>query len=297
MPVVKSSERQNALIDDDYQNEAERGCGQDDDATSVAGSSSDSSVSYATSGFHNGPTKQEKMRPFIKPFSEMVLIEKLAFIVAWITIILAFITMIIEGSKFVVASWILSMIMGPYLYYQKFTITNMAIMKETNNSLERDITRLKGENTRLSYNGDELEGRVEDLLDVEEALEIITNSNGQSTDALEKEAKSNTEIVQQVEQTAYGSIIEALISLIYEEVLNKNNKNNIDKIVLSGEDVTKMIQNLNDVKGLFVHEYRLRNILVGNPIGESIIDALQNLLDEEILVKNSIFEVVNKQIL
>mmetsp|Transcript_46068 Transcript_46068/g.51365 ORF Transcript_46068/g.51365 Transcript_46068/m.51365 type:complete len:299 (+) Transcript_46068:132-1028(+) len=296
MSVVTSSERRNALIDDDYQKEAERGRGHDDDTTSIADSSSDSSISNATSGFHNGPTKQEQMRPLIKPFSKMILIEKLAFIVAWITIILSFIAMIIEGGKFVVASWIFSMIMGPYLYYQKVTLTNMAIMKETNNSLERDISRLKGENTTFSYNGDELEGRVEDLLDVEEALEIVTNSNGQSEDALEKKMKSNTEIVQQMKQTAHGIVIEVLISLIYQEVLNKNNNNNnIDKIFLSEKDVTKMIQNLNGVKGLFINEYRLRNTLVGNPIGESIFDALQNLLDKEILVKDSIFEVENKQ--
>ena len=296
MSLVTSSERRNALIDDDYQKEAERGRGHDDDTTSIADSSSDSSISNATSGFHNGPTKQEQMRPLIKPFSKMILIEKLAFIVAWITIILSFIAMIIEGGKFVVASWIFSMIMGPYLYYQKVTLTNMAIMKETNNSLERDITRLKGENTTFSYNGDELEGRVEDLLDVEEALEIVTNSNGQSEDALEKKMKSNTEIVQQMKQTAHGIVIEVLISLIYQEVLNKNNNNNnIDKIFLSEKDVTKMIQNLNGVKGLFINEYRLRNTLVGNPIGESIFDALQNLLDKEILVKDSIFEVENKQ--
>lgn len=295
MPVVTSSERRNALIDDDYQKEAERYRGHEGAATSVAGSSADSTISYATSGFHNGPTKQEKLRPLIKPFSEMILIEKLAFIVAWISVILAFIAMIIEGSKFVVASWILSMIMGPYLYYQKVTLTNMSFMKETNNSLERDVTRLKGENTRLSYNVDELEGRVEDLLDVEEALEIITNSNGQSVDALEQQSKSNTEIVHRVKQTAYSSIIEALIPMIYQEELNKNNDNNIDTIVLSEEDVTVMIRNLNDVKGLFIHEYRLRDTLVGgNPIGESIIDALQNLLDEEILAKDSIFEVVKK---
>jgi len=297
MSVVTSSERRNALIDDDYQKEAERGRGHDDDTTSIADSSSDSSISNATSGFHNGPTKQEQMRPLIKPFSKMILIEKLAFIVAWITIILSFIAMIIEGGKFVVASWIFSMIMGPYLYYQKVTLTNMAIMKETNNSLERDISRLKGENTTFSYNGDELEGRVEDLLDVEEALEIVTNSNGQSEDALEKKMKSNTEIVQQMKQTAYGIVIEVLISLIYQEVLNKNNNNNnnIDKIFLSEKDVTKMIQNLNGVKGLFINEYRLRNTLVGNPIGESIFDALQNLLDKEILVKDSIFEVESEQ--
>mmetsp|Transcript_18598 Transcript_18598/g.21315 ORF Transcript_18598/g.21315 Transcript_18598/m.21315 type:complete len:90 (+) Transcript_18598:77-346(+) len=77
--------------------------------------------------------------------------------------------------------------------------------------------------------------------------------------------------------------------------INNNNNNNIDKIFLSEKDVTKMIQNLNGVKGLFINEYRLRNTLVGNPIGESIFDALQNLLDKEILVKDSIFEVESEQ--
>lgn len=259
-----------SLIDDDYQVEV----GRDDGPASI-----NSSATY-------GPTKEEDMRPLVKPYSKMNLREKIAFVVAWITFILAFSTMIVEGGKFALASWILSMIMGPYLYYQKVALTNIAIMKETKNSLERDVSRLKGESTKLSYIVDELDGRVEDLLDVEDALEIISNSDGQSVDALQQHIKSNTEKVEHMDRSVQGRVIETLVSLIYQE----SNTNS------SEEDVATIIRNLNDVSGLYINEDRLRRTLnCGNPIGESIIDVLQNLLDEEISAKKSIFGVVPKR--
>ena len=259
-----------SLIDDDYQVEV----GRDDGPASI-----NSSATY-------GPTKEEDMRPLVKPYSKMNLREKIAFVVAWITFILAFSTMIVEGGKFALASWILSMIMGPYLYYQKVALTNIAIMKETKNSLERDVSRLRGESTKLSYIVDELDGRVEDLLDVEDALEIISNSDGQSVDALQQHITSNTEKVEHMDRSVQGRVIETLVSLIYQE----SNTNS------SEEDVATIIRNLNDVSGLYINEDRLRRTLnCGSPIGESIIDVLQNLLDEEISAKKSIFGVVPKR--
>jgi hypothetical protein len=266
-----------SLIDDDYQEEEEEEEVERDDEHAPASISS--SATY-------GPTKQESIRPLIKPYSKMNLREKLAFVVAWITFILAFSAMIVEGSKFALASWILSMIMGPYLYYQKVTLTNMVVMKETKNSLERDVSRLKGESTRLSYIVDELDGRVEDLLDVEDALEIISNSDGQSVDVLKQQIKTNTEKLEQMDWSVQGRVIETLVSLIYQE----SNTNS------SEEDVATIIRNLNDVPGLYINEDRLLHTLDrGNPIGETIIDVLQNLLDEEISAKKSIFGVVPKR--
>lgn len=247
--------------------------------------------SVVSSGVHNlSSLKLEKQRPFIKPVSQMTLMEQVTALVAGISILLSLVAVIIEGSIYVVVSGLLSMIMGTYAYYQQTQLTNMTVLTEKTNSLEKDVGRLEGENTKLSYSIDELEGRVEDLLDVEDALEIIASSEGQSVYALEKDADANLGIVGQMKQSIQASVIETLMSLVYSR--EGNNDTDTAKVI-SEEETTSMIRKLEDIVGLSIYEDRLRDAVVGNSI-ESIIDTIQNLLDEDIPVKNRIFRVDNK---
>jgi len=247
--------------------------------------------SVVSSGTRNlSPKLEKRERPFIKPVSQMTLMEQVTAIVAGFSILLSLVAMIIEGSIYVVISGLLSITMGTYAYYQQTQLTNLAILKEKTNSIEKEVGRLEGENTKLSYSVDELEGRVEDLLDVEDALEIIASSDGRSVDALEKDAVDNLEIAGQMQQSIQASVIETLISLIYSR--QGSNDTDIDKVI-SEEDTTALIRKLEDIVGLSIYEDRLRDTVVGNSI-ESIIDTAQNLLDEDIPVKNRIFQVNNK---
>ena len=240
-------------------------------------------------GISSTPKKREtaKRRFFVKSVSEMTLREQVAVIVAGISILLSLIAMIIEGSVFVVISGLLSMIMGPYAYYQQTKVTDITILKETTNTLEREVNRLKGENRKLSYSVDELTGRVEDLLDAEDALEAISNSQGQSVDALEQQAEANAHKIGQMEQSTQALVIEALIPLIYKE---KENGADEKHLIITEEDAAATIRHLEYVVGLSIHRDLLRTAIVGNSV-ESIVDTVQNLLDEDISGNNSIFHL------
>ena len=158
-------------------------------------------------------------------------------------------------------------------------------MKETTNSLEREVNRLTGENRKLSYSVDELVGRVEDLLDAEDALEVISNSLDRSVDALEQRTETNAHKLEQMVQSTPALVIEALVPLIYKD---KQNEADAKYSVISEEDATATIQHLEHVVGLSIDGNRLRNTVVGKSV-ESIIDVMQNLLDENISRKKAIF--------
>ena len=332
MAEESTSDRLNALIDDDYQEIVERIEEEEEEADDDDDEDGETVFSLVSSFFRNGPTKSKKTRQVMKPFANMNGGEKISCIVACVAIVLAFIAMLAEGGVYAVLSWFFSVIMGAYLYYQNISVTNMAIVKETKDALVRDVTLLKGENTRLSYNVDELEGRVEDLIDVEEgtihkftrhtyehlfascqltykiiiintliqtglllcaALDFIYCANGQSIDTLEEQVKKNTVILKQMEQSTGTNdrVVEALISLIHRKQFDKNNiitieRNSAETRVITEDDITAITRNFNDIMGLYVNEARLKNILIiGRPVSECVMDALQNLSDESSIFK------------
>lgn len=233
------------------------------------------------------PPKVETKQRTFKPFSQMTLMEQVTAFVAVTSIVLALIAMIVEGSYVVIATGILQMIIGTFAYYQQTRITLMSVLKEKTHVLEKETARLEEDNTRMTYYLDELEGRMEDLLDVEDALEVIENSERQSVDALEKDAVVNREIAAQLRHTVKVRTIEALMCFLCSRqgVLNDDATANP---IITEEETAILISRLDKITGLTFLEDRLKKAIVGNT-NESIVDALQNLLDEETPTKSQIF--------
>jgi hypothetical protein len=241
-----------------------------------------------SSAVRNVPPKQAKQEtkesePMIISIFQMSLNEQVTAIVAGFIILLSLATIVIEGTFFAILSGLLSIVMGSYAHYQQTQLTKVAIMRERSDMLQKEIARLGGDNTKLTYFADEMEGRVEDLLDVEDALEII--SEGQSVNALQKHTDANLLAVCKIQKSVEMGVIETLISSIF----SRENDAEIDAPITDAES-TKMMKKLKGIVGLSVNERRLQQTVVGNSI-ESIIDALQNLLDEDIPARNRIFQV------
>jgi len=220
----------------------------------------------------------------------MTLMEQVMAIVAGFSIVLSLVTMVIEGTVYVILSGVLQVIMGIYAYHQQTLITTITNLKEKSIVFESEIARLGADNTRLSYDVDELEGRVEDLLDVEDALQLVSKSR--SIDALERDADENLRKVCNLEHTIHASVIEIVISFIFCRQGNKGGTDSTtsEGMVFSEEDTSKMILKLDGIRGLSIDKNRLRSKVVAQPI-ESIIDTVQNLLDDDIPARNRIFHL------
>ena len=241
-------------------------------------------------------TKQNRFLG-LRPLSQLTLNEKVTAIVATFTVILAVATMAIEGSAIAIVSGLLAIIMGPYAHYQQTKVVQVVTMKRKSEFLKREILRLKGDNNRMNYFVEELEGRVEDLLDVEDALEIVSRPGDASINALQKDADTNLNWVCKMDDSVKTRAIETLVASICRKQVDReaSPEDGVDvSLLISEEDNQKILKDLQNIVGLSVNESRWRETVFGsgsNNAVESIIDVIQNLLDDELPAMNRIFHM------
>ncbi len=228
------------------------------------------------------PPEPELKGP-LKPVQETTPKERAAAIVAAFAIVTALAAMVVEGSAIVAIAGILSICMGPYAYYQQTRLTDIATLKQTAEVIQVEVDKLKIENGRLSKNIDDLGKTIDDLEDVEQALEVISKTQGQSVAALEKQVQENKEILSKMKKSTKGRVIQNLISIIYRGDADMDDK-------ISDEEATKVINNLKKIGGLVVHEDRLRKAMTGKSV-EAVIDVVKNLLSDNVPENEKIFEV------
>mmetsp|Transcript_50001 Transcript_50001/g.121159 ORF Transcript_50001/g.121159 Transcript_50001/m.121159 type:complete len:273 (-) Transcript_50001:745-1563(-) len=223
----------------------------------------------------------------LKPVAETTPKERAFAVIAGVTIVFAISAMVVEGGAVVVVGGILSMIMGPMAYWQQTRLTDIATLKETTAAVQVEVDRLKAENVRLKSNVDELGLTVEDLQEVEQALDIISKTQGQSVDALEEQVKQNQEILSHMKKSTRGRVIQNLISVIYRGDKDFDN-------IISEDEATQVVEGLGDVSGLQFHEDKLRAAITGQSI-ESIVGVLQNLLSKETSEEERIFLITKEE--
>jgi hypothetical protein len=230
----------------------------------------------------NLPPEPELKGP-LKPVAETTVKERFAGIVAVCAVGTALAAIVVEQSAVVIVAGVLSCVMGPYAYYQQTKLTDIATLKETAAAVQVEVDRLKQENDQLGKSIDELGNTIDDLQDVEEALEVISKTQGQSVSALANQVQENKEILSKMKKSTKGRVIQNLISIIYR------GDSNSDEIICEDE-ATDVISGLNKIGGLTIHEDRLREAITGKSI-ESVINVVKNLLSEDIPEEERIFEV------
>jgi hypothetical protein len=237
-------------------------------------------------GGGGGPTRvnippEPDLKGPLKPIQETTPVERLTAAAAVITAILALSAMAVEGGAVVLVAGVLSLIMGPYAYYQQTKLTDIKTLKETTAAVEVEVNRLKDENVKLESTVNELGETIDDLQDIGDALEVIQNTQDQSVSAFEKQVAENQDILKRMKQSTRGRVIQNLISIIYRGDKNQDN-------TICEDEADKVIAGLKDVSGVTVHEDRLRAAIVGKSI-EAIVDVVQNLLHENVPPEDQIF--------
>jgi septal ring factor EnvC (AmiA/AmiB activator) len=226
------------------------------------------------------PPEPELKGP-LKPVAETTPKERLTGLIAGLTVALALCAMVIENSAVVLVAGILSIIMGPYAYYQQTKLTDIATLKETTAALESEVNRFAQENVKLESTVNQLGETIEELHDVEQALLVISESQEQSVEALERQVDEYKKILEGMKTQTRDRVVQILISVIYRGDTNKDN-------IISLEEANRVIKGIDDVSGVTVHEDKLRAAIVGQSI-EAVVDVVQNLLREDIPEEDRIF--------
>jgi Skp family chaperone for outer membrane proteins len=226
------------------------------------------------------PPEPELKGP-LKPVAETTPKERIAGIIAGLAVALALAAMVIENSAVVLVAGILSIVMGPYAYYQQTKLTDIATLKETTAVLEVEVNRFAEENVKLESTVTQIGETIDELQDVEQALAVISDSEEQSVAALEKQVEEYQKILENMKTQTRDRVVQILISVIYRGDTNKDN-------IISLDEANAVIKGINDVSGVSVHAEKLRAAIVGKSI-EAVVDVVQNLLRADIPAEDRIF--------
>lgn len=86
--------------------------------------------------------------------------------------------MVAAGGSLVYVAGFLSIILSPYAVYQQKQLIDIEALEGTRDQLEEEVSKLRKTNEKLNDNVQDLEGTISRLKDVENALDILTQTQG-----------------------------------------------------------------------------------------------------------------------
>lgn len=141
--------------------------------------------------------------------------------------------------------------------------------------------RLTAENNRLAKNIDEMSNTVQDLKDIEDALEVITKTQGQTVDAFAQQVEKSREILKGMQSNLKTNVLQNLISLVLGSDVNQDN-------IVNETEVDELIRRIGNMTGVEIHEDKFRAAVVNKHVN-AVMDVIKNLLQDDLPEDERIF--------
>jgi hypothetical protein len=235
------------------------------------------------SGAPNLPPEPVVGQGFLKPIPETTPVERVAGGVAGVAVITAIVAMVIEQSAIVIVGGILSIIVGPYCYYQQTRLTDIRTLQETKDAVTAEVDRLAKENKRLVQSIDDMTGSVDRLQEIDQALAVLTETQGQTVDAFAKQVEDNKKILQQMRGNLKANILQNLLSVILRSDTDGD-------FVIGEPEIQDLIRRIQNISGVSIHEDRFRETIQGKSVN-AVMEIVKNLLRNDVPEKERIFEI------
>jgi hypothetical protein len=222
-------------------------------------------------------------REGLKPIAETTPVERATGVVAGAAVGTSVAAMIFEQSPIVIVAGVLSSALGPYAYYQQTRLTDIAALKETHEAVQREVNRLETENERLSQSVQTLASSVERLEDVEQALDVITATQGQNVSLFEEQVAENRNILAKMQNNLKANVLQNLLSVIIRSDTDGD-------FQISPTEQDALIKRVQTINGVELHEDRFRAAIQksGGSL-QAVMDVVKNLLSDEVSKEDEIF--------
>jgi len=222
-------------------------------------------------------------RKRLSAIPETTAMEKFTALVACISVGSSIAAIVVLGGSIVVTAGVLSILVGPYAYWQQTRLTDIKVLKETHQALEREVNTLHQENVRLSGNVDRLAGTVDRLSDVENALQVVSKAQGQSVDSFDTQVQQNKDILASMEKNLKADVLQNLLSVVFGSDTDNDS-------LLNGNEIDGLIRRLQSINGVIVNENKLRAVIKKNNGSiDSIIDVMKDVIEEGSEMDDAIF--------
>lgn len=170
--------------------------------------------------------------------------EKVAGGLAALSVGTSVVAIALNPTTVVIVAGAFSSIIGPYSYYQQTKLTEIAALKETNDAITRQEDRLWAENWRLHKAVNDLSDTVCRLEDVEQALAVIMQTQGQSVAAFEEQVEKNREMLNNMQNHLRANVLKNLLQVVFRSDQDENMQIEKDEI----DDLINRIHKINGVE-------------------------------------------------
>lgn len=180
-------------------------------------------------------------------------------------------------------SFLIYSAIGPYAYWQQRRLTDVIALQETHKALSEQIERLGRENKRLHETVVDLSETVDRLEDVEQALDVITQTQGQSVEAFEEQVKDNREILNKMQSNLKANVLQNLLQVVIRSDKDEN-------MTIEEHEIGDLINRIKGINGVEVNEARFRDAITSSGGSlQCVMDIIRNLMDDNVSEGDEIF--------
>ena len=237
------------------------------------------------------PPEPEMKAGLLKPVPETTFLERIFIGIAGLAIVSSLAAMIITlGNIVVIIAGVLTIVLGPYAYFQQTQLTDIRTLKETTKVIEQEVQRLTSENDRLENNIDELGTTIDDLKTVESSLGSLTAAQGNAVDILEKQVEKARENLKGMRLSTRGRIANHIADIIFLADKNLNG-------IMDPNETDYMIKGIKQLGAQVVVNEEALRAKIENKDLSAAIDLLRDMMDDNIPHDERIFDIIGDELL
>jgi len=179
------------------------------------------------------------------------------------------------GATLVYAAGGVSLILAPYIVYQRKKLTDLEAVKATLDFMGDQTKEFEKNNENLKKQVNELGNTTDKLEEHERALDMITATQGQNIDMLEGQVKDNKKLAKQMEKNLTTIVLQNLLTVII------NNDTDGD-FKIDDDELPTMIEQLSQVNGVTLNAENFKSAVqsTGGDIN-AVMDIIRGLLAAE----------------
>lgn len=242
--------------------------------------SSKNSPLVTAEDFDENPTQQQygsiDNATRLEDIPDWTIKEKVVTVLAGISAVFSVFSIILFlANPLVIMTGLFGILIPAYSSLQQQKITESEALKETNESLDRELLDLKLENDRLEDKVARLEGSVSSLQDMEDTLVVIQKDENAAVGKLQSQLEKSRNILNDIETNTMGIVIQNIVSVVLSSDKDGDflmNQNEIDSMIIRIERIQGV--EIND--GLFKKKIMER----GNNV-DAVINLIKDLLDDD----------------
>ena len=244
----------------------------------------DDDVETGSAAALNLPAEPVIGQGFLKPVQETTPHERVAGGVAVGAVVTALVAMIVEyNSTIVLVAGLLSILTGPYCYYQQTRLTDIRTLQETKQALQAEVDQFEESNQKLVKNIDTMTASVDRLEELDQALQIISSKQGITVQAFEQQVQENKKILQRMKGNLQANVLQNLLSVILRSDTDKD-------FTMDDSEIDALIRRLQNIAGVTVHADRFRAAIAGQNV-TAVMEIVKNLLRANVPPEERIFEI------